>query len=75
MILSPREGQSGNDLWECLKCWNETKNASEALEKLPYRAKNSLEALLLKGIKKHGKKDFLNALNFVSICLSISNPN
>lgn len=60
LILQPRKGEDAN-LSAARQIWQRTKDAHKAYASLNH--KNGVEGRLLCGLKSHGPKDFVNALN------------
>lgn len=63
LILKPRPGEHG-DLAEAREVWWKTRNAMDAYGKLS--RKQTIEGMLLQGLCKHNKNDYVNALEGVS---------
>ncbi|GAB1604999.1 pseudouridylate synthase 7 homolog [Argonauta hians] len=62
LVLKPRDGEN-DDIAEARKIWWETRNAKEALCKVPRFW--GLERLLLEGLSAQGGNNFANALLFI----------
>lgn len=62
LIMKPRAGDD-ETMRKCHKMWTETKDADAVLQLM--RRRNCIETHLLHGLKKHGPKDLVGALNAI----------